>query len=484
MDRSLLPPPFPVVAEEDLRKIHDAAVRVLVEVGGRVMTEEGRQLLLDHGGTLEGEDLVKIPAHLVDDALSSVPGPFWLYDRNGEASMYLGSGRTYVGTGVTNLNYLDPRDFLVKDFTLSAVAETAKLTDVLTDIDFIATPGVVRQSDELPIEIVNQCEFFEMTTNTTKPVMVLIAGQPELADIYDMAELIAGGADALRAKPFVIPYLNSVSPMLFNLETVEKLFESADRGLPVVAQAAPQVGATGPATIAGTCVISAAESLFMLVMQQLRAPGTPFVTGTCPFLMDMRNGAVTAGGPDGMRFMMLMGQLAHWWGLPSLGMTFGGDSKDADEQAALEATFYGFGTVLGGVDMVFDAGCVEGGLLFSPELLVISDEVAGMTRRVLEPIEVTDDALGVDVIAAVGPGGIFLGEDHTLERFRDLWIPKMLSWDGRREWEEAGSKTLRTRCREKVFDVWENHRPERLPDDVIMGMQAIIEARRAKIPAE
>ena len=478
---SLPQPPFTVVEEKDLRAIHEAAVRVLVEVGGRVMTEEGRQILLAHGATLEGEDLVKIPAHLVDDALASAPGAFWMYDRTGEPTMHLGGGRTYVGTGVTNLNYLDPRDFQVKDFTLEAMAETAKLTDALTDIDFIATPGVVRQSADLPIEIVNQWEFHELTTNTTKPVMVLIAGQPELADIYDMAELIAGGADELRAKPFVIPYLNSVSPLLFDLETIEKLFESADRGLPVCAQAAPQVGATGPATIAGTCVISAAETLLMLVMQQLRAPGTPFLTGTVPFLMDMRNGSVTAGGPDGLRFMVLMSQLSRWWGLPSLGMTFGGDSKDADEQAAFEVGFYGLGAVLGGVDMIFDAGCIEGGLLFSPELLVISDEGVGMSRRMLEPVIVDEDTLGVDVIARVGPGNIFLGDDHTLARFRELWIPKMLSWDGRREWEAAGAKTLRTRCREKVFEIWETHQVTALPDDVLAGMRAIIDAREATV---
>ena len=481
MDRSLPQPPFTVVEEKGLQAIDDAAVRVLVEVGGRIMTEEGRQILLQHGGTLEGEDLVKIPAHLVDDALASAPGPFWMYDRNGEPSMHLGSGRTYVGTGVTNLNYLDPRDLQVKHFTLEAFAETAKLTDALTDIDFLATPGVVRQSADLPIEIVNQWEFFQMATNTTKPLMVLIAGRPELADIYDMAELIAGGPDELRAKPFVIPYLNSVSPLLFNLETIEKLFESADRRLPVCAQAAPQVGATGPATIAGTCVISAAETLLMLVMQQLRAPGTPFLTGTVPFLMDMRNGSVTAGGPDGLRFMTLMSQLSRWWGLPGLGMTYGGDSKDADEQAAMEVAYYGLGTVLGGVDMIFDAGCIEGGLLFSPELLVMSDEIAGMSRRVLEPVVVDEDTLGVEVIARVGPGNIFLGDDHTLARFRELWTPKMLSWDGRREWEAAGAKTMRTRCREKVFEIWETHEVLALPDDVLAGMRAIIEARAATI---
>ena len=469
-----------VTDDDGLQLIHDAAVRVLAEVGARVVTEEGRTLLLDHGATLEGEDLIKTPPELVDRALASAPSRFWMYDRNGEPAMDLGSGYTYVGAGVTNLNYLDPRDAQVKEFTLAFTGESTKLADALANLDFVATPGVTRPAADLPLEIVNQLEFYEMVTNTTKPLMVLIAGGPELADIYDMAELVAGGADALREKPFVIPYLNSVSPLLFNLETLDKLFESADRGLPVCAQAAPQVGATGPSTIAGTAVISAAETLLALVLAQLRRPGVPFVSGTVPFLMDMRNGSVTAGGPDGLRFVVLMGQLCRRWGLPSLAMSFGGDSKDADEQAALEATFYGFGTVLAGTDMVFDAGCVEGGLLFSPELLVISDEAVGMTRRAVEPIEVSDEAIAFETIRDVGPGNIFLGEDHTLAHFRELWTPRILSWEGRREWEAAGAKTLRRRARDKVFEVWEQHEVPPLPDEVLAGMRAVVEARRAK----
>lgn len=245
MDRSLPQPRFTVASEKELQQIHEAAIRVLEETGGRIMTEDARQLLLDHGGTLEGEDLIKIPGSLVEDALASVPGPFWLYDRNGEPSINLNGERTYVGTGVTNLNYLDPRDQQVKDFTLEATAESTLLADALPNLDFVATPGVTRPSDDLPLEIVNQEEFFGMVTNTTKPLMVLIAAEPELRDIFDMAELVAGGADELRRRPFVMPYLNSVSPLLFNPETLDKLFLAADRGLPASCQAAPQVGATG-----------------------------------------------------------------------------------------------------------------------------------------------------------------------------------------------------------------------------------------------
>ncbi len=473
---------FRLCTDADLDRIHDAAKRVLAEVGARITTDEARRVLLGAGCTLEGEDLVKVPPRLVEEALSTAPERFTIFDRTGEPALELGAGNVYVGAGVTNLNYLDPRTNEVEDFTLRSVADTALLTDALGNLEFLATPGVVRPSEDLPLSIVNQEEFLAMTTHTTKPLMVLIAGGPELGDIYDMAELIAGGADALREKPFVVPYLNSVSPLLFNPETLDKLFVSVDRGLPVCCQAAPQVGATGPVTIAGTLTIAAAETLCALVLAQLRRPGTSFISGTVPFLMDMRYGTVTCGGPDGVRFMVAMGQLCRRWGLPLVGMSFGGDAKDADEQAVLEAGYYGFGAVLAGVDMVFDAGCVEGGLLFSPVLAVIADELVGMTRGAMEPLVVDEETIALDVIRAVGPGEVFLGEDHTLAHFRELWTPQMLDWRGRREWEADGGKTLRERATERVFEILGSHRVPPLPDEVLAGMRAIIEARRGGPP--
>ncbi len=472
-----------LLSEDDLDRLHRAAVDVLWDPGARVMTAEARDLLAGHGARVEGDDLVRVPAELIERALGTAPHRFTIFDRGGEPALELGAGNVYVGAGVTNLNYLDPRDGSVVPFTLEATAESTLLADALPNIDFVATPGVTRPSDEVPLHVVNQSELFEMVTHTTKPLVPLVAGGPELADVYEMAELVAGGAGALRERPFLVPYLNSVSPLLFNPETLDKLFVAADRGLPVCCQAAPQVGATGPVTIAGTLVVAAAETLLGLVLSQLRRPGTPFVSGTVPFVMDMRFGTVTAGGPDGLRFMIAMGQLCRRWGLPLVGMSFGGDAKDADEQAAAEVAFYGFGTVLGGVDLVFDAGCIEGGLLFSPELLVIADELVGMTRRALDPIDVGDDAIALDVIRTVGPGNVFLGEAHTLAHFRELWSPRLLSWDARLRWEAEGSATLRQRAREQVLRLWETHEVPPLPDDVLEGMRAVIERRRAMAPS-
>jgi trimethylamine--corrinoid protein Co-methyltransferase len=91
---------------------------------------------------------------------------------------------------------------------------------------------------------------------------------------------------------------------------------------------------------------------------------------------------------------------------------------------------------------------------------------------------VTEETIALDVIREVGVGNVFLGEEHTLKHFRELWSPGLLSWDGRLEWETAGSATLRQRARERVLHLWETHEVPPLPDDVFEGMRSVIERRR------
>ena len=57
----------------------------------------------------------------------------------------------------------------------------------------------------------------------------------------------------------------------------------------------------------------------------------------------------------------------------------------------------------------------------------------------------------------------------------------MLSWEGRKEWSEAGAKKLRTRARDRVFDVWQTHEVPPLPDEVLQGMRRIVESRLATL---
>lgn len=470
---------------EEIHSLHSAALDVLADPGVRVTTPEARQLLLDAGATLADEDSVLIPPELIGRALKSAPGRFSIFDRKGVDRLRLGSGTCYAGAGVTALYYVDPDSGERRGYTLDDIATSTRVVDALDSIDLMSTPGVVKPSDDLRVELMNQREFLEMVANTTKPIMVLIADGPSLEDIFEMAALVAGGRDAFVQRPFAFPYLNTVSPLLLNPETCDKLLIAADWGVPVVCQAAPQLGATSPVTVAGSVVISAAESLAALVLTQLRRPGTPFISGVVPFVMDMRTANVWVGGPEASAWQSAFADLCRHWGLPMVGIGAGGtDAKDVDEQLGIEAAYYTTNAFLSGVDLTFDTGSLECGLGWSPTAAVIGDEVVRMVRDYAAGIRIDEETLSVDPIREVGAGETFLGHPQTLAGFRGIWTPSILDTEIRSKWETDGASTLKDRARAKALRIIAQHTVEPLEQAVVQAMQQVIERRSAQLPAE
>lgn len=478
-------PDFRFLSPADIARIQDATFEVMRDPGLRVMHDEARSMLAAAGATLNGEDMVSFPRELVEHALDSAPKLVRIFDRRGELRLELGAGNRYAAIGVTDLYFLDPATDERRGFTLDDIATATLVGDALGSIDLISTPGVVKGSRELRVELANQHEFLRMVTNTTKPLMVLTADERSLEDVFEMAAAVAGGEEAFRRRPFVFPYLNTVSPLVLNAETIDKLLVAVDRGVPVACQAAPQLGATSPITVAGSVVVSLAESLAGLVLSQVRRAGAPFISGVVPFVMDMRSANVSSVGPDALAFQSAMVDVCRAWGLPTVGVGTGGsDSKIVDEQVGIDAAYLTLGAFLSGVDITFDAGELECGLTWSPVEAVICDEVVRMCRLFAEGIEVSDETLAVETIRTVGAGEHFLAHPQTLERFRDLWMPGLLSWEPREQWEAGGSTTLAERARARALDIIANHRPEPLPADVEAAMREVIARREANLPEE
>ncbi len=102
-------------------------------------------------------------------------------------------------------------------------------------------------------------------------------------------------------------------------------------------------------------------------------------------------------------------------------------------------------------------------------------------KRILRGIEVNDDNLAVDVIDHVGPGGHFLGEEHTLARFRqEFWWPTVISRMRYDEWKMHGSKTLGQRVKEKTQRIINEHQAEPLPQPILDQIQAVVDRAEAR----
>jgi trimethylamine--corrinoid protein Co-methyltransferase len=121
-----------------------------------------------------------------------------------------------------------------------------------------------------------------------------------------------------------------------------------------------------------------------------------------------------------------------------------------------------------------DVGYLESGLTGSPEMIVLANEIISMSRRFVEGIRLDDEALALDVIDQVGPGGDFLSHDHTFEHWQTLWVPKLYNRQRLDAWEAQGAKTINARLKEVTITLMDEHQVDPLPDSVEAEIEAIL----------
>ena len=473
---------FEVLSKTDIEAIHAATLRVLERTGVKLHHDGATKLLADAGCKVYENNIVKIPRPLVEKCMDSAPGEFMLYDRNGENPLTIGGRNSYFGTGVTNPNFLDVDTNERKPTCVQDIVNAAKVADYLPNIDWLMPLGSVQDT---PAQVSDIYEFEAAVSNSTKPIVFICHDVKGVSDVFEMAETIAGGEQQLRDKPFVLSYPEPVSPLVHMREAVEKLLFSAEKGSPIIYTPAPMSGATAPVTMAGLLVQANAECISGLVIAQLTQPGVPFVVGGVLTIMDMSTGLITYGAPEMSLLLAGFADIAHYYNLPTWGTAGCSDSKLPDEQAAIEATFSSFVNALSGLNLIHDPGFLEGAMLGSLEMLVMTNEIAGMAKRFLKGITVNEETLAEDVIHTVGPGGHFLGEEHTVKYFRhEHWRPLMLDRRCYHAWKEDGGETMGQRVKDKIREILKDHQPQPLPKEILKKLREIRErSEKERVPA-
>jgi trimethylamine---corrinoid protein Co-methyltransferase len=463
-----------LLSDEKCQAIYDAALSIIADIGMVVPHAVARDLLRGAGASVEGDDLVRIPRELVAQARESVPSMIPVHDRNGEPAMLLGGYNSYFGTGSDLMSIYDLETGERRASRLSDVGRQARLCDGLPNIDFV-------MSSAYPNEIEPYAAYLEsfraMATNTTKPMVMTAAGPEDLEVMWTIACEVRGGAEALRAKPYFIQYGEPVSPLKHSEEVIDKLLFCADWGIPLIYSPAPIAGATAPMTHAGHIVQAVAESLFGAVIHQLRRPGSPLITGMGPVKLDMSTVQALYNSAEYYTTYLGIVEMAKWMDIPNWGYAGTSDSQCCDAQAGLDIAELTLLSMQAGSNLNHDIGYLDFGLTCSPELVVIVDEFVSLNRRTLEGIEVSEETLGLDTIAKVGPGGDFLGAKHTKTHLRQLqWRPTILNRITQQAWEDEGSLDLREKARRKALDILANHQPEPLTDDLKARMDSLVAA--------
>jgi trimethylamine--corrinoid protein Co-methyltransferase len=318
-------------------------------------------------------------------------------------------------------------------------------------------------------------EFDLMLRNTVKPMVPMAYRGGHAAKIAEMASAAVGEPEELRKKPIVALYTEPVSPLIMEKDATRNFLDFAERGLPTVFVPSPIGGMTAPITLAGLLTTNNAEMLTSIVLGQITRPGTPMVYGGGTAVMDVRTAEPAPGSPEFSLTASASGQLARFYGMPSWGHAGINDSPDLDAQAVSEATFNIMTTAFSGQNLVHDLGFMETALTYSPELLVICDELVARVERFLRGIEVSDETIAYDVIERVGIGNSFLSDKHTLAHVHsEIFIPKLAIREQYNTWVKKGKIDMIKKARKETETILATHRPRELEPSVASELTAVI----------
>ncbi len=464
-------PRFGVLADAQIKKLHSAALEILERTGVEYYDSRAVEILDGAGARTSDGKRVRIPSNLVEKAISSAPGRITISNRAGNCTMILENNNNYFGTGSDTPVTIDPYTGERRDVLLKDIANITRLSDYLSNIDFCMCMGIARDVEEKKSDIYH---FHTMVSNTTKPVVFTSWDEDNLHTIYDMCVAVRGNEDAWRRNPFALLYSMPTTPLRHTKESCRHVIFCAEKRIPLIYIAGPSAGGTGPMKMAGSIALGTAEFLSGLVLHQLVSAGAPIVCGTGPSHLDMSTGVIPYGSPEHFLSYSVVRELTRYYGLPSWGLGGCSDAKQVDQQAGIEVGFNLLVSALAGINLIHDVGYLESGVASSCEMIVMSNEVISMVKRFLKGIEVTDEALSLDLIDKVGPGGSYIEEDQTLKYFKeDIWYPEILDRRNHQQWLDQGAKSLGDRVNEKAKWILENHQPEPLPADISTSLSEI-----------
>jgi trimethylamine---corrinoid protein Co-methyltransferase len=441
-----------LLTQEQVERVHEASLEILEKVGVLVRNQRAHEIFASQGGYVDAETgFVKLPRKVVEQFQAMFPPKFKFCGRDPAYDRVIPDDSPLILTGSSAPNIIDPVNGHERRARSDDLARIAHLVNELPGYDVFSISTLAADA---PAGQFSLSRYYPSLKNTIKPVR---ANTPpdETDEMLKLAYLIAGGEEAFRQHPFITHhYCPVVSPLTMDFDSTQLLIYFSEKNLPSYFSIVPNAGLTSPLTMIGTLAQCNAEFLAAAVLTQMIQPGKGVIYSTLPTVADMRSGAYSPGAIETGILHMGCAQMARFYNIPSGGYIGLTNSKVNDAQSGFETGMSIVAGYLGGVDIFNMAGLLDALMAFDFAKAVIDNEIAMMLKSIRRGFEFSEENLALDQISEVGPGGMFAGTEHTLERMRTtMFLSEIADRDPRDQWLERGGLDSQARALKRVKEI-------------------------------
>ncbi|MGY6534003.1 MAG: trimethylamine methyltransferase family protein [Pararhodobacter sp.] len=473
-------PDFEVLDDEALQIIEHNAETVLQEIGVNFVDNPAA---LDRwraaGADVQGER-VRLPRGLARQLCATAPSRFTQHARNPDRNVEIG-GRNLVLAPVYGPPFVRDLEAGRRYATIEDFRNFVRLGQMSKWMHH--SGGTVCEPTDVPVNKRHLDMLKAHMELSDKPFMGSVTEPVRAEDSVRMAEILFG-ADFVAQNCVMTSLININSPLTFDATMMGALEVYAAAGQACIVSPFIVGGAMAPVTVAGTLTQVLAEVLAGVAYSQLIRPGAPVIMGAFVTSIDMNSGAPTFGTPEAAHITYGAGQLARRLGLPyRSGGAFCG-SKLPDAQAAYETANSLNMALLSGVNfMLHAAGWLEGGLVASFEKYVLDADQLGTLHHLAQGVAIDTNGQAMDAIREVGPGGHYLGCDHTQANFKSaFWRSEVLDYKPFETWAEEGARDSAQLAAARVQKLLRDYQAPPLDPAIAEALDAYIARRKAAEP--
>ncbi len=472
-------PNFEVLSDAALDIIETNAETVLAEIGVNFVNNPGAlERWRAAGADIDGER-VRIPRGLARELCKTAPASYVQHARNPDKNVVIG-GRNMVCAPVYGPPFVRDAEGGRRYATMEDFRKFVKLGYMSKYLHH--SGGTVCEPTDVPVNKRHLDMLYAHMTLSDKPFMGSVTDPERAQDSVEMCEILFG-KEFVAENAVMTSLININSPLTFDDVMMGALEVYAKAGQGCIISPFIVGGAMAPVSVMGTLTQVLAEVMAGIAYSQLVRPGAPVIFGAFVTSIDMNSGAPTFGTPEATQILSGAGQLARRLGLPfrSGGGLCG--SKLPDAQAAYETAHTHNAALLGGVNfMLHSCGWLEGGLVSSFEKFVMDADQLGVLQRLAAGVETDENAQAMGAIAEVGPGGHYLGCEHTQDNYKSaFWRTELFDYKPFETWEEEGARDTATLATARVQYLLDNYAQPPLDPEIQSRLQAYVADKKASM---